>query len=440
MKTTKKNRKNATFIKIIFCLSFFFVKELYATGNNQAFELIGNVASAVDRGMSNLLHHDNEKVRNGAADTAVRLTNAAADLAIRAASAPFDTEELKQKAEAITKGAISFISNPKVVLGIAAICGSYFLLKHLSAVLGKYLESMIDKPRLVQETSVKTFWEGVTGFFFEQEKKLLTAKDIILSKELKKDYINLIKMTQYAQENGYDHSHVMFYGPPGTGKTLGAKIIAQVSGMDYAIVAGSSFSQFSEGKDIQELDKIIRWANNSPNGLILFIDEADSALGIRNGKSLRADNLVDFFLSNFEKTTHPKIKLIFATNHPEKVDPAILNRVSKSIYIGLPALEERKAQILLNIKNVFGKTENGNLSVDSSVKNRIHDIAVMTEGFTGRSLFDLALHMEEATILSKKQTLTFEIAKKATAKLVQSVIEREKMQAFNGNQAYFGVK
>lgn len=346
-------------------------------------------------------------------------------------------EENAEKIKAIGEQARMFFSDKRTIVGIGVIVASFFILKNGTAVAAKYAESLMGKPQLVQETSIQSVFSKAKNALFGEMKPKLTAKDIILAASLKKEFIDVVKMTQRNRMRGNGFSHLMFYGPPGTGKTLGAKIIAQISGMDYAIVAGSSFSQFDEGKDIQELDKLIRWAERSPNGLVLFIDEADSALGVRNGKNHRADNLVNFFLSNFEKTTHPKIKLVIATNHPEKLDPAVLSRISRTVYIGLPAKLEREEQIKLNLEKLFLSHSDDKISIDKEVYENLPSLAEMIDGFTGRDIFDLVIQMKEAAILADSSSLTWDIAQEAIQKSIASNKAREMLRAKQTGHVYF---
>ena len=70
---------------------------------------------------------------------------------------------------------------------------------------------------------------------------------------------------------------MLFCGPPGTGETLFAKKLAQKSGLDFAIMTGSDVAPL--GKDsVNEINKLFDWAEKSPKGMILFIDEAESFL------------------------------------------------------------------------------------------------------------------------------------------------------------------
>ena len=64
----------------------------------------------------------------------------------------------------------------------------------------------------------------------------------------------------------------MFWGPPGTGKTLVARKLALQSGLDYAIMSGGDVGPLKSDA-VTEIHKLFQWAEASPKGLMLFIDE-----------------------------------------------------------------------------------------------------------------------------------------------------------------------
>jgi len=49
------------------------------------------------------------------------------------------------------------------------------------------------------------------------------------------------------------------------------------SGLDYAVMTGSDVAPLGANA-VYELHKLFDWANKTPKGMILFIDEADAFL------------------------------------------------------------------------------------------------------------------------------------------------------------------
>ena len=74
---------------------------------------------------------------------------------------------------------------------------------------------------------------------------------------------------------------VLLYGKPGTGKTMVAKKLANVIGIDYALMSGGDVSPL--GCDaVTQIHNLFSWAKMSQKGVILFIDEAECFLGSRD--------------------------------------------------------------------------------------------------------------------------------------------------------------
>lgn len=105
---------------------------------------------------------------------------------------------------------------------------------------------------------------------------------IIINEQLEQQ----LREISYAVVNRRKHyaptKNMLCHGPPGTGKTLFAKKLALKSGLDYAIMTGSDIAPLGVGA-VTEINKMFDWAEKSPNGMILFIDEADAFLRIRDG-------------------------------------------------------------------------------------------------------------------------------------------------------------
>jgi len=113
---------------------------------------------------------------------------------------------------------------------------------------------------------------------------------------------------------------MLFCGPPGTGKTLFAKKLATQSGLEYAVMVGSDIAPLGPIA-VSEINQLFDWAEKQPNGIVLFIDEADAFLRSRKGKDITefTRHTVNSFLY---RTGSPsdKVVLIMATNNPEELD------------------------------------------------------------------------------------------------------------------------
>lgn len=112
---------------------------------------------------------------------------------------------------------------------------------------------------------------------FAKHKEAELLDGVILEEKLESQ----LREVSYAILNRWKHfapcKNMLFYGPPGTGKTLFAQKLAMKSGLDYAVMTGSDVAPLGAGA-VHELHKLFDWANKTPNGMILFIDEADAFL------------------------------------------------------------------------------------------------------------------------------------------------------------------
>lgn len=322
-----------------------------------------------------------------------------------------------------------FFKNPKTIglytVSAAVIVWIFFAAKNGFPIVKRWIEQKLFKPVLIMETSDDAKSRA--------KMKEFTLNNIILPKTAKDEFIDLVKATHSAIEVGIPFQHTIFYGPPGTGKTLAAKTIANLSGMDYDIIAGSSFDQFSEENALQELQHILTWARKArkgKKGRIIFIDEADSLLKKRDGSDMRGTKLVNMFLSYVPEPQDPDLMFIFATNHPERLDPAILSRISHHFEFQLPDEENRKAMLALQLGKL-GKE----IKIAPDVMKALAEMAEMMDGFSGRDILSFAVQCRSAAIRRKDKMITKAVADRILERLIKSKKAEAKMQ--KGTLGYF---
>lgn len=272
------------------------------------------------------------------------------------------------------------------VLTIAAAYGT--------KVLWNEVERRMKIPKLILESSEKSLWQKMRGFFVSPEH----LPEMVFSPALSKRLSNIIATTRNIKrkiQEGHKnvkYRNLLLHGLPGTGKTMFGRILAKSSGMDYAMMSGASFAQFKDGQGITEMNKLFEWANNSTNGLLLFIDEAESFLGGRVSSDVTKESyhILNNFL-NHTGTRSDKFMVVCATNHPKLLDSAMFRRLDDAVEVPLPQEEER-AKILQMYRDTTLLDQSQNTlpfmeSVQKSLSNEvIQDIAKQTENLSGGEL------------------------------------------------------
>lgn len=326
--------------------------------------------------------------------------------------------------ETLKETLLSFGTTQNVAILISAIIVLIAAYKGLSFAQ-MYFEAKLGRPSLVRESSKSGFKKKLYDFaksvFSGDEDEVIEdiLNNIILSKELESVVHTLADDARQTRELGLPYQNVLFYGPPGTGKTEFARILAQYSGMDFAILSGADFSQFKNGEGITELHKLFEWAKNSDKGLLIFIDEADAFLRDRALLDKDGVNLVNAFLSH-TGCSSDKFMLVFATNYADELDAAVRSRIHKKFAFGLPANEERYKILMLKLKKyifddkrVFmqdGEEVEASLSVDPTLDEAYwRDVAGQVEGFSGRDIDQAVGEMRIRAYRSGMNMLTKDI-------------------------------
>jgi hypothetical protein len=140
-------------------------------------------------------------------------------------------------------------------------------------------------------------------------------------------------------------SSALFHGPPGTGKTLFARAVAKSCGLNFIATSPSSWFRNTTGLNDVVTAFTRSWdAARAARPAIYFIDEID---GLPDRSKLDADRLswwaplldaVLLALSGGSDSERDGLVICAATNHPEKIDPALLRpgRIGRLIEIGPP--------------------------------------------------------------------------------------------------------
>lgn len=186
---------------------------------------------------------------------------------------------------------------------------------------------------------------------------------------------------------------VLLYGPPGTGKTLLAKAMASESDVTFITAEGNQFLKQYQGEGAEEIHKLFVTARKyAPT--IIFIDEIDAiaqnrgSMGGGSGNTTLTALLTE--MDGFNTDASKPVFVLAATNFlidpdsPNSIDPAIVRRFDRRIYVDLPDKSDRARYIKL-------KTS-GNKMFDIS-DEKINNLALRS---VGKSLADIESIIEMA--------------------------------------------
>lgn len=162
-------------------------------------------------------------------------------------------------------------------------------------------------------------------------------EDVILAgdmrEEIRRDFERFFASREAYEKHGIPWKRgVIFLGPPGNGKTQMVKAVANGLGVPCLYVR--SF-QTPHGTDHGSIYQVFERARETAPCL-LILEDLDSLVNSRNRSFFL--NEMDGFASNTGIVT------IATANHPEKLDPAILDRPSRfdrKYNFSLPEVEER---------------------------------------------------------------------------------------------------
>lgn len=330
--------------------------------------------------------------------------------------AKLDTQRTLDMIQSISKHlanlARDFMAQPErilMTLGVLlAMSIIYYASRELIVVLRNFIQARLGRPSLVRETSVHwSFvprWSWLWGESLEHGKQHIEdhLNGVILSDDDKARVVQLALATRNTKQSGAPYRHVLLHGPPGTGKTLIARRLAECSGMDYAIMSGGDVGPLGEDA-VNQLHGLFRWASRSQKGLLVFIDEAEAFLSARGKATLGGVNRTHIrhalnALLYQTGTQSRSFMMVLATNRPEDLDSAILDRIDVSLFVGLPETSERRLLVLQYMdmhlcaiaresqRKWWPFTRRHYMEDECSSEETIDTVAAKCDGFSGREI------------------------------------------------------
>ncbi len=175
-------------------------------------------------------------------------------------------------------------------------------------------------------------------------------------KELVVDgFINVLKNKECAEVYGIKPPSLLFYGPAGCGKTFFAEKVAEELGINFMKVVPDDLACTWIHGTQQKIGELFRKAERKAPTL-MFFDEFDAMVPKRSDNEVNQayNGEVNEFLCMLNNASDRGIYVLAATNHPERIDKAILRtgRIDELIYVDMPDMEARESLFRLALSKL----------------------------------------------------------------------------------------
>lgn len=167
-------------------------------------------------------------------------------------------------------------------------------------------------------------------------------------------FINVLNNRECAKAFGITPPSLLFYGPAGCGKTFFAEKVAEEVGINFIKVVPDDIASTLVHGTQEKIGALFAKASRlAPT--VIFFDEFDAMVPQRSNDDRNYQNgETNEFLCMLNNAAEKGIYVLAATNHPERIDRAVLRtgRIDEMIYVDMPDFDARESLFKLTLSKL----------------------------------------------------------------------------------------
>lgn len=220
-------------------------------------------------------------------------------------------------------------------------------------------------------------------------------------------FINVLNNQECAKAYGITPPSLLFYGPAGCSKTFFAEKIAEEVGINFIKIVPDDLASTLVHGTQEKIGELFRKAERKAPTLIFF-DEFDAMVPRRSNDDRNYQNgETNEFLCMLNNASEKGIYVLAATNHPERIDRAVLRtgRIDEMIYVDMPDTKARESLFRLELSKLpaaedidFGRLANLTKGYNCS------DISYIVKA-ASRKMFNASIKEKDKPYKTITQTL-----------------------------------
>ncbi len=167
-------------------------------------------------------------------------------------------------------------------------------------------------------------------------------------------FINVLNNQECAKAYGITPPSLLFYGPAGCGKTFFAEKIAEEVDINFMKIVPDDLASTLVHGTQEKIGEVFRKAERKAP-TIIFFDEFDAMVPKRTNDDRNYQNgETNEFLCMLNNASEKGIYVLAATNHPERIDKAVLRtgRIDEMIYVDMPDCKARESLFRLTLSKL----------------------------------------------------------------------------------------